>query len=72
MINNLYIKDLFSKRCFSKDAPVKEDILKSDKFNIVLVFLESGQEIEPHPEPYSVFFLVIDGYGIFTDRDGNY
>ena len=66
----MYIKDLISRGEFSSEGPCKEDILKSDKFNIVIVSLEKGQEIRPHPEPYAVFFFVLDGKGIFTSEKG--
>ena len=39
----------------------RKDIWLSPKFTAALVYLESGLEIEPHPEPYSVFFLVLEG-----------
>lgn len=60
------IDKILSLKKFSKERPVKTDILKSEKFNIVLVCLESNQEITPHPEPYAVFFLVLKGGGLFT------
>ena len=66
---NVYEKDLTSLKEFSAEKPLKKDILKSDKFNVVLVFLEKNQEIKPHPEPYAVFFLVLDGAGLFTTED---
>ena len=46
--------------------PVKKDLLKTTNFNMVLICLESGQEIPPRPEPYGVCFYVIDGKGLFT------
>lgn len=46
--------------------------MKSDKFNVVLVFLEKKQEIKSHPEPYAVFVLVLDGSGLFTTKDGSF
>jgi quercetin dioxygenase-like cupin family protein len=58
-----------SKGKFSSEKPNKEDIIKSDKFNIVVVCLEKDQEIKPHPEPYAVFFYVMEGRGIFTSED---
>ena len=64
------IKNLASKGKFSSEKPNKEDIIKSDKFNIVVVCLEKDQEIKPHPEPYAVFFYVMEGRGIFTSEDG--
>ncbi len=64
----MHIKNLVSKGNFL-EKPNKEDILKSDKFNIVVVCLEKDQEIKPHPEPYAVFFYVMEGRGIFTSED---
>ncbi len=65
----MYIKNLISRRKFSSERAVKEDILKSENFNIVIVGLEKNQEIKPHPEPYAVFFFVMEGKGIFTNGD---
>jgi len=65
------IDKILSFQDFSKEGPVKTDILKSEKFNIVLVCLEANQEIVSHPEPYAVFFLVLRGRGLFTkDQEG--
>jgi len=70
--SNMYINDLTSLKEFSSEKPLKKDILKSDKFNVVLIFLEKRQEIKPHPEPYAVFFLVLDGSGLFTTENGSF
>ncbi|MFP3984737.1 MAG: cupin domain-containing protein [Candidatus Bathyarchaeia archaeon] len=51
---------------FSKTRRVKKDVCKTKMFNIVLVCLETGQEIPPRPEPYDVCFYVIEGQGTFT------
>ncbi|MGC9444280.1 MAG: cupin domain-containing protein [Candidatus Methanospirareceae archaeon] len=51
---------------YNEDAPVKHDLLKTEWFNAVLVSLEAGQEIPPHPEPYAVLFIVLDGEGTVT------
>ena len=52
---------------FLSGKPALKKIIKSKKkFNIVRICLEKGLEIKPHPEPYAVFFLVLDGSGIFT------
>ena len=45
---------------------VKTDLLKTRSFNVVLICLETGQEIPSRPEPYGVCFYVIDGKGVFT------
>jgi len=58
---------------FSSGKPALKRIVKSKKkFNIVRVCLEKGLEIEPHSEPYAVFFLVLDGSGIFTNKAGEF
>ena len=68
----MYAENLLSKKEFSSEKPVKKDILTSRNFNIVIVCLEKGQEIKPHPEPYAVFFLVLEGKGIFTNSKGSF
>jgi quercetin dioxygenase-like cupin family protein len=45
---------------------LKKELFKTSKFNVALICLEAGQEIPPHPEPYSVCFYVINGRGAFT------
>lgn len=62
----LDVWDLTKLAEFSKIQRVKKDICKTKWFNIVLVCLESGQEIPSRPEPYEVCFYVIDGSGTFT------
>lgn len=68
----LYFRDMLSNREFSPERPIKKDIMASKNFNIVVVCLEEGQEIKPHPEPYAVFFLVLEGNGIFTNSKGSF
>jgi quercetin dioxygenase-like cupin family protein len=58
--------DLTELTEFSKTQRVKKDICKTKMFNIVLVCLETGQEIPSRPEPYDVCFYVIEGQGTFT------
>jgi len=57
---------------FSGKPALKRIVKSKKKFNIVRVCLEKGLEIEPHPEPYAVFFLVLDGSGIFTSKAGEF
>lgn len=45
---------------------VKKDVLKTKSFNVVLICLESGQEIPSRPEPYEVCFYIIEGSGTFS------
>jgi quercetin dioxygenase-like cupin family protein len=49
-----------------KRRRVKKDLLKTRSFNLMLVCLERGQEIPPHPEPYDVCFYIVEGSGTFT------
>ena len=50
----------------------KKDILQAENFNVAIVSLEKGQEIEPHPEPYAIFFLILEGTAIFTTEHGKF
>ena len=58
--------DLLSAAEFSRQAPVKKDLIKTAGSNIVLVCLEEGRVISPHPEPYAVVFVVLQGEGTIT------
>lgn len=51
---------------FSASGPVKKDLMKTAGSNIVIVGLETGQVIPPHPEPYAVVFVVLQGKGTIT------
>jgi len=62
----LEVWNLFKLTEFSKTQRVKKDVCKTKWFNIVLVCLETGQEIPSRLEPYDVCFYVIDGNGIIT------
>ncbi|BAI61941.1 hypothetical protein MCP_1869 [Methanocella paludicola SANAE] len=57
---------------FSRVGRVKKDLIKTKGFNAILVCLDAGQEISPHPEPYEVLFVVIEGEGTITCGDGRY
>jgi quercetin dioxygenase-like cupin family protein len=58
--------DLLSAAEFSRENPVRKDLIKTTGSNIVLVCLETGQVIPPHPEPYAVVFVVLQGEGAIT------
>ena len=64
------MKDFLSDLEFLSGKPLLKTIIKSKMFNINRVCLETGLEIEPHPEPYAVFFLVLEGSGIFSSEAG--
>jgi quercetin dioxygenase-like cupin family protein len=46
-------------------AVVKKDLLSTRNFGVGLIYLEAGQEIPSHPEPYGACFYVISGKGMF-------
>jgi quercetin dioxygenase-like cupin family protein len=58
--------DLLKAAECSRKGPVKKDLMKTAGSNIILVCLETGQDIPPHPEPYAVVFVVLKGEGIIT------
>lgn len=58
--------DLLKAADCSRKGPVKKDLMKIAGSNIVLVCLETGQVIPPHPEPYAVVFVVLQGEGVIT------
>jgi quercetin dioxygenase-like cupin family protein len=58
--------DLLNAAEFSRQGPVKKDLIKTAGSNIALVCLETRQIIPPHPEPYAVVFVVLQGEGIIT------
>ncbi|BAI60758.1 hypothetical protein MCP_0686 [Methanocella paludicola SANAE] len=64
--------DLLALSEYSIEGRIKKDLLKTKGFNAVLVCLDAGQEIPPHPEPYEVLFIVIEGEGTITGGDGRY
>jgi len=58
--------DLLKAVRFSPDGPAKTDLTKTAGSKIVLVCLEAWQAIPPHPEPYAVVFVVLEGEGVIT------
>jgi len=65
----LDVRELSELAEFSKTESVRKILYETRAFNVVLVCLETGQEISPHPESYDVCFYVIDGEGTFTVGD---
>ncbi len=66
------LNNLLSNVEFKSKKPVLKKIIKSKKFNVIRICLEKSFEIKPHPEPYAVFFLVLDGSGVFTNKEGEF
>ena len=57
---------------FSSKRPKLTRMKRSKKFNTVRICLGKNLEIKPHPEPYAVFFYVIEGSGVFTCKKGEF
>jgi quercetin dioxygenase-like cupin family protein len=68
----MFWENIVSDINLSGEKIVKKDIIKTKYFNIVMVYLGKNQEIPPHPEPYAVFFFVLQGRGKFTKKDELY
>jgi len=68
----MFWENIVSDIKLSGEKIVKKDIVKTGTFNIEIVRLEKDQEITPHPEPYAVFFLVLQGSGIFSTEKGTF
>jgi quercetin dioxygenase-like cupin family protein len=64
--------DLIHAAEFSAKVPVKKDLMKTAGSNIVIVCLKTGQVIPPHPEPYAVVFVVLQGEGVITSGTVEY
>jgi len=54
---------------FTLDGPVKTPILQQEHFALVRIALGKGVTIPPHQGGHAVFFLVLQGKGIFTHGD---
>jgi quercetin dioxygenase-like cupin family protein len=61
--------NILSKLDFSKQNPMKTTILKREKFEIVRIALGKGLMIPPHKGGHAVFFMILQGRGIFTCGD---
>jgi len=51
---------------FSENSPVKTMLLQQEHFGLVRIALGKGVNIPPHQGGHAVFFLVLQGKGIFT------
>lgn len=58
--------NLLEKLTFSIDGPIKTPILKQEHFALVRIALGKGVTIPPYRGGHAVFFMVIQGKGIFT------
>lgn len=50
---------------FSENSPVKTMLLQQENFELVRITLGKGTKIPPHQGGHAVFFLVLQGKGVF-------
>ena len=58
--------NMLKQLIFSKDGPVKTMLLQQEHFGLVRIAIGKGVIIPPHQGGHAVFFLVLQGKGIFT------
>ena len=63
-------ENIFSNLEFSKEQMVKKIIVNLDTYKVIRISLEKGFEIPPHAGSHSVFFLVLQGKGVFKSKNG--
>jgi quercetin dioxygenase-like cupin family protein len=62
--------NLNDKIVLSDEKPIKRHFLNAKGFHAALICLKAGIEIPPHPEDYGVLLTVLEGKGVFTDKNG--
>ena len=63
--------DVLKQLTFSESSPVKTMLLQQEHFELVRIALGKGVNIPPHQGGHAVFFLVLQGRGIFTCGEEN-
>ena len=58
--------NVLNELTFSENSPVKTMLLQQEHFELVRIALGKGVKIPPHQGGHAVFFLVLQGRGIFT------
>ena len=58
--------NMLNQLTFSKNSPVKTMLLQQEHFGLMRIALGKGVIIPPHQGGLAVFFLVLQGKGIFT------
>ena len=58
--------NMLKQLTFSKDSPVKTMLLQQEHYGLMRIALGKGVIIPPHQGGHAVFFLVLQGKGIFT------
>ena len=60
------VNNVLSQLKFSENSPVKTMLLQQEHFELMRIALGKGVKIPPHQGGHAVFFLVLQGRGIFT------
>jgi quercetin dioxygenase-like cupin family protein len=58
--------NILSQLEYSDSGPVRTMLLEQEHFGLVRIALGKGVKIPPHQGGHAVFFLVLQGKGIFT------
>jgi quercetin dioxygenase-like cupin family protein len=58
--------NVLNQLTFSESSPVKTVLLQQEHFGLARIALGKGVKIPPHQGGHAVFFLVLQGSGIFT------
>ena len=65
------VNNVLSQLKFSENSPVKTMLLQQEHFELMRIALGKGVKIPPHQGGHAVFFLVLQGRGIFTCGAGD-
>ena len=63
--------NILDQLTFSKNSPVKTMLRQQERFGLVRIALGKGVVIPPHQGGHAIFFLVLQGKGIFTCGEEN-
>jgi quercetin dioxygenase-like cupin family protein len=59
-------ENVLNQLTFSENSPLKTMLLQQENFELVRITLGKGAKIPPHQGGHAVFFLVLQGKGVFT------
>ena len=63
--------NVLNQLTFSENSPIKTMLLQQEHFGLVRIALGKGVKIPSHQGGHAVFFLVLQGRGIFTCGEEN-
>lgn len=62
----MHFEDMLAQKEFNDMQPVKKNLWLAPNFTVALICLKAGMQIPPHPEPFAVYFQVLEGRGVFS------